>query len=229
MESPRGKQLGKSKIQTINLKRKIKGEQIMEKRNNKKKVIALLIMLSLVLSSGTFAYWASYVEGTSTEATGTLEVGSGDKTETKFDLSNELNSGGLLVPVGQAVNSNKGAVEAIDLSFDVEWVEDEATSQLAGTDSVGEIEVSHEVVIKLDGEVLPKGQNKEIYELINVAYNEANASELTLDAAAETFAFQITMDEPADQAEYNLIANAEISITFSYEILSDSIVTSDVQ
>ena len=31
-----------------------------------KKIIALLIMLSLVLTTGTFAYWASYVQGTKT-------------------------------------------------------------------------------------------------------------------------------------------------------------------
>lgn len=201
-----------------------------ERQNkNRKKVIAFLIMLSLVLTSGSFAYWASYVEGTSTEATSTLEVGSGDKVETRFDLSNEFNSGGLLVPFGQAVNSGAEAVESIDLAFDVQWVEDEATTQMLGVDAVGQIEIAHEVVIKLDGEVLPKGQYKEIYELVNVLYNENNATELTLDADASTFAFQITLDEPADQEEYNLIANAEISITFSYEISTDAIEATDVQ
>ncbi len=197
------------------------------KRNSRKKVIAFLIMLSLVMTSGSFAYWASFVEGTSTEATSTLEVGSGDKVETTFELSNDFNSGGLLVPVGQAVNSGNEAVEAIDLAFDVAWVEDEATSQMLGVDAVGQIEIDHEVVIMLDGEVLPKGQYQEIYELVNVLYNEANASELKLDAAASTFAFQITLDEPANQEEYNLIANAEISVTFSYEISTDAIEATD--
>lgn len=200
-----------------------------ENRKSRKKVIAFLLMLSLVLTSGTFAYWASYVEGTSTEATGTLEVGSGDSVQTRFDLSNALNSGGLLVPVGQAVNSNEGAVEAIDLSFDVEWKEDEATTQLLGVDSVGQIEVEHEVSIVLDGEELSKQDYAHIYALVNVLYNENNKTELTLDAPAETFAFQITLDEPADQAEYNLIANAEISITFSYKINTQNIESTDVE
>ena len=200
-----------------------------KKRNPRKKVIAFLLMLSLVLTSGTFAYWASYVEGTSTEATGTLEVGSGDKVETRFDLSNSYNSGGLLVPEGQAVNSDKGAVEAIDLSFDVQWVEDEETTQMLGVDSVGQIEIEHEVVITLDGEELNRSKYSNIYELVNVLYNENNASELKLDAAAQTFAFQITLDEPADQEEYNLIANAEISVTFSYSINTQDIESTDVQ
>jgi hypothetical protein len=207
-------------------KPKIRGENKM--KNLRKKTIALLITLSLVLSVGTFAYWASNVEGTSEQATGTLEVGSGDIVETRFELTNDLNSGGLLVPVGQAVNSNKGATEAIDLSFDVQWVEDEETSQVLGVDSVGKIVVNHEVTITVNGEALDQEEYANIYALLNVEYNEANASELKLDAAASTFAFQITLDEPTDQAEYNLIANAEISITFSYEISTEDITTTDV-
>jgi hypothetical protein len=199
----------------------------MKKASLRKKVIALLITLSLTLSVGTFAYWANFVEGTSQEATGTLEIGSGDIVETRFDLTNDLNSGRLLVPVGQAVNSNESAVEAIDLSFDVQWVEDEEVTQLLGTNSVGQIEVNHNIDIIVDGEVLSKTTYANIYNLLTVSYNESNASELTLDAAAQTFAFQITMDEPADQVEYNLIANAEVSITFSYEITTENVETTD--
>lgn len=197
--------------------------------NTRKRIIALLIMLAVVVTSGTFAYWANYVEGTSNVATGTLEVGSGDVVETRFDLSNDLNSGGLLVPVGQAVNSNTGAVEAIDLSFDVKWVEDEATTQMLGVESVGQITIDDTVVITLNGEVLDATTYATIYGLINVVYNSGNATELTLDAAPSTFAFQITMDEPADQEDYNLIANAEISVTFTYTIDTADIVSTDVE
>jgi predicted ribosomally synthesized peptide with SipW-like signal peptide len=196
-------------------------------RNTGKKLIAALLMLSLVVTSGTFAYWASYVEGTSTEATGTLEVGSGDIVQTTFVLSNDLNSGGLLVPVGQSVNSNAGAVEAIDLSFDVQWIENEEVTQMLGVGSVGQITVADQVVITSNGVVLDATEAANIYALVNVAYNSSNATELTLDAAAQTFAFQVTLDEPADQAEYNLIANAEISVTFSYEITTENIVSTD--
>lgn len=198
-------------------------------KKNRKRLIALLLMLSLVMTSGTFAYWASYVEGTSTQATGTLEVGSGDKVETRFDLSNEFNSGGLLVPEGQAVNSLEGAVEEIDLAFDIQWVEDEETTQMLGVNSVGQIEISHVVSIVLNGEELDKEVYANIYDLVNVKYNKNNATELTLDAAAETFGFKITLDEPADQEEYNLIANAQISVTFSYVINTDAIESTDVE
>lgn len=204
----------------------------MKKRNerkSRKSVIAFLFLIAFVATTGTFAYWATAVEGTSAEATGTLTVGSGDNVVTTFELGNELNSGGLLVPAHQVINSGKDAVGAIDLSFDIQWLEDEATSQLAGTNSVGQIKVDDKVVIKSNGEVLDREEYANIYALVTVAYNEANPSELTLDAEPSTFAFQVTMDEPANQAEYNLIANAEISVEFSYEIDAEAIVTTDLE
>jgi len=206
-----------------------KRRQEPNQKRNRKTLIAFLFMLAFVLTSGTFAYWATAVEGTSQDAIGTLTVGSGDNVETTFELTNDFDSGGFLVPANQVENSGVGAVGAIDLSFDVQWLEDEATSQLTGTNSIGQIVISHTVVITLDGEVLDSGLNSEIYDLVNVDYNASNATELTLDADAETFAFQITLDEPADQDEYNLIANAEISITFSYGINDAAILTTDNQ
>lgn len=199
-----------------------------KEKRSRKSVIAFLFLLAFVATTGTFAYWATAVEGTSTEATGTLTVGSGDNVVTTFSLGNELNSGGKLVPAHQVINSGEGAVGAIDLSFDVQWLEDESVSQLAGTNSVGQIIVNDLVEIRLNGVLLDREVHANIYALVHVSYDEANPSELTLDAEPSTFAFQLTMDEPADQAEYNMIANAEISVTFSYEINAEAIVTTDL-
>ncbi|QMS85336.1 hypothetical protein [Candidatus Xianfuyuplasma coldseepsis] len=194
----------------------------------KVKIIASLLLVSLVVSAGTFAYWASNVLGTETTSTGTVTVGSGDSVSTTFDLTNAQDSSGLLVPAGQLANSTAGAVGAIDLSWDVQWLEDEVTSQLAGTSSVADITVTSDVVITLGETVLDSTTYANIYALINVTPDAGNATQLTLDAAAETFAFQITMDEPADQAEYDLISTASVAITFTYTIDSADIVTTDV-
>ena len=199
-----------------------------QNKKSRKTIIAFLLMLSLVLTSGTFAYWASYVEGTETSATGTLEIGSGDIAETTFNLKNTENSGGLLVPANQLDNSNEGAVDSIDLTFDIAWNEDEKVSQLDGTYSVGEVEIDHNVLIVVNGEKLDQEKYANIYDLVNVEYSEKNASEMILGNGSETFAFQLTLDEPADQEEYNLIANAKIAVEFFYGIDTESIQTYDI-
>jgi hypothetical protein len=203
-------------------------KQRSKKSNSKKRIIALLVMLSLVLSTGTFAYWASYVEGTSTEAVGTLTVGSGDTVETVFSLTNEINSGGLLVPVGQAVNSNGEAVEYINLAFDIQWLENEETTQLNGTVSSAPINVEYKLVITHNGDILDQEEYSMIYDLINVVSSEFNPAELILDAASKTFTYQVTLNEPSNKEEYNLISNADIAVTFSYSIDTNNINTIDI-
>ncbi len=197
-----------------------------QNKNSRKKVIAILVMLSLVLTTGTFAYWASYVEGTDAEVTETLVVGSGDTIETTFDISDDNTIGGLLVPVGQAVNSSLYAIEEINLSFDVQWYEDEDQTQTYGIDSIGQIVIDHELLIVIDGEELDHDDYSDIYDLVNVLYSEDNATDMYLDNT-DSFSFQITMDEPANQEEYNLIAFAEISVTFSFTIDTDDIESTD--
>ncbi len=195
---------------------------------NRKKLIAFLIMLSLVLTTGTFAYWASNVEGTSEDAVGTLNVGSAGTVTTKFDLSNELNSGGCLVPSNQAINSQKHAVEAIELHYDLAWQEDSSETQVTGTTSVGQVSVSHHVLVFIDEEVLDQELYSNIYKLINVDYSEINPTEMTLDGDTETFNFTVTMDEPTNQIDYNIIAGANISILFQFSIEENLIDTTDI-
>ncbi|MBI9010196.1 MAG: DUF5011 domain-containing protein [Tenericutes bacterium] len=203
------------------------------KNNNKKSktsrriIIAFLIMLAIVLTTGTYAYWATSVEGTSNEALGTLTIGSADGVETKFILSNELNSGGTLVPVGQTKNSNQiDAVESIDLLYNVKWAESSDYTQLEGTSSIGDVKISYNINIENNGEILDHEDYMNVYSLIHVIYGNENPNQLILDAEAKTYSFTVTMEEPSNQVEYNLIKDSEISIVFTFLIIDNNITTS---
>lgn len=193
----------------------------------RKKVIASLLMLSLVLTGGTFAYWASYVEGTSETATGTLTVGYANGVETEFLIKDSLVSGGYLVPTGQTINSELGSVEEINLAYDIRWKEETDTTQVEGTNTSGKISISHSLKIKVNGSELDSNKYPEIFDLINVSYNTSNVTEMTLNGDTETFAFLVTLEEPSNQVEYNLIEGAEISIIFNYRIYDNFITTID--
>ena len=199
-----------------------------KRKTSRKSIIAFLLMLSLVLTSGTFAFWASYVEGAKEYVTGNLTVGSAQGVETTFELSNQLNSGGYLVPSSQVDNSNVGAVDQVDLSYNLQWLEDSDNSQLVGTKSTGKISITHHLIIESNGKVLPSIDFSEIYNLIKVNYDENNPSEMILDSEAELFRFSITMDEPSNQEEYNLIANAKVSVVFNFRIYDNFVETVDM-
>lgn len=191
---------------------------------NRKRVMLFLIMLSLVLSSGTFAYWANFVEGTSSNAVSSLEIGSGKNVQTVFNMENKFNSGGLLVPADQLNNSLEGAVDQINLSYTLRWLEDvEIMSQLDGTTTTGDIHIYHSFTITSDGEELDQETYQYVYDLFHIEYNKYNPTFLTLDGESVDFNFTITMDEPQNQLVYNLVKDSLINIIFTYEIDTDSI------
>ncbi|MGS0971621.1 MAG: hypothetical protein ACVCEJ_00010 [Candidatus Izemoplasmataceae bacterium] len=179
--------------------------------------IGLLVMLAFVVTTGTFAYWASGVNGPTDDTTvGTVTVGEGNAVETSFDLADVTASGGDLVPAAQLSNSPSGSVDSVTVSYEVQWIEDGTTSQLTGTSSTAPITVTW--VVTLEDSNGDEVTDQDVLDLISVNANTGNASELTLDATAQTFSFDITMSEPADQDEYDLIANGNITITFTYSL-----------
>lgn len=195
----------------------------------KKTLLFLLLMISFVFTTGTFAYWASYVEGTTEEAIETLTIGSAEGVDTDFVLSNESNTGGLLVPSNHLLNSGNYAVDSIILGYDIKWIEDEEISQLEGTITTGEIKVTHKLSIQVDGNTINQNEYQNIYDLINVYYYDTNPTMMTLEQPSSSFYFEIKMDEPSNQAEYNLIRESIIIVTFSFDINDSTVKTIDLQ
>jgi hypothetical protein len=193
-----------------------------EKTNmNKKLGIALLLLLALVTTTGTFAYWASAVNGPANEqAVGTITIGSGNAVSTEFVLTGSPDTGGNLVPAAQLVNSPTGSVASVAVSYDIAWNEvidpvDDVT-QLNGTSSTAPIKVTP--VVTLVDSNNNTVTDPSVLALIVVTPDGGNATSLTLGATASTFGFTITMNEPADQAEYNLIASGTVTVTFTFEL-----------
>jgi uncharacterized repeat protein (TIGR02543 family) len=197
----------------------------MQKRNkNRISIVTFLMMISLLLTTGTFAFWASYVEGTNVITNGTVTIGSADSVDTAFTISNETNSLGKLVPENQLQNSNLGAVDIVYFSYDLQWIENELKSQITGNTIVtGDVKVSHIIEIYQDNQLVPFIGNEAVYNLLHVVYNESNPTQMILDAKAETFRYTVTMDEPTNQEQYNLIANSDIVITMSFQIADHTV------
>ncbi len=192
-----------------------------------RKIVGYLLVLSLILTTGTFAYWANYVEGTNNEITETLTVGSAKSVKSRFDIANELHSGGRLVPSNQVENSEANAVAKIDLAYNIAWLEDSNVTQLNGTSTMGLIGISHSLIIVVNGEELDSSVYPKIFELINVNYDVNNKTQLVFKGESETFFFSVTMDEPENQREYLLIRNASITIEFTFSIHDSLIETTN--
>lgn len=170
-------------------------------------VVALLVVIALAVSGFTYAFWAAGVAEASQTAVGTVEVGTGNTVESTVSVGEAVNSQGAnaLVPAGFA---EAGKIVSLTLTFSVSWAS-------TGLDASG---LSSTLTVALTDAV--NSTDDDVLSLFNAAYNGLGDGTYTIvtDDSSVSVVVTITIDEPADQAEYLLIAGEDIELTFSFSV-----------
>lgn len=194
----------------------------MKRKYYRKRIIAFLIVLSITLSGTTFAYWANYVEGTQEQYSSTLQVGYGKGVETVISISpDSYTVPGYLVPQGQVNNSIGLSLESIELNYDLLWKEQQLITQIDGEEILGEIEVEYiiEIITANSVEPLNIEEYQNIYNLVHITPTQDNQNIVALNNQTPTsLSYTVTMDEPNNKTEYELIANSTINIYITFTI-----------
>lgn len=190
---------------------------------SRKLTIIILFVLALIVTAGTYAYWANTINTPENkQTTDTVTVGEGQDVTTSLVLNENTTNGGILVPASQLSNSPTGSIDKVILSDDVSWIENSNTKQLEGTTSTANINVTISVTVTdKDGNDV----TSLVAYLINVTPDINNVSSLILNASAKTFNYDITMSEPANQTEYYAIVNGTITVSFTYSL--GTVITTD--
>lgn len=190
-------------------------------------VIGLLIMLAVITSGFTYAFWAASVAGDDDTALGTINIGKGQQAVTTVNIEDVL-EGKKLVPAGFVVDSGTQTA-SVNLHFSVAWTT--LSTALTGSQSVGDLTITPVVKFSLwNGTAFVEVTNvhplyDQIVDHILVDANVANADEITLGASATTISYAVTLVEPSNVDEYNFFANGKIEITFTFVV--DNVVTSN--
>lgn len=179
-------------------------------------VIGLLIMLALVTSGFTYAYWASSVTGNNNTATGTITIGEGDVVSTAVVVGNEL-SAGELVPAGLSGISQGNPVEYVMLQFSVTWTS--TGSKASGYQGTLGFAASN---IQIDGSAVHAGLVGITFQIggtVTGANFDGNGNtQILADGAAVTVWVKVVLSEPATQAAYNAIAGKDITFTGTFTV-----------
>jgi hypothetical protein len=172
---------------------------------SKKLVIGLLLLLAVVFTTGTFAYWASSVAGDDATTTGTITIGTGNQVTTTVSLGAAVNSQGsdALVPAGFA---ESGKIVSLTLSFDVDW----ASTGLDASGLTGGLAVTYDAAVNTTN-------SDDVKTLFNVSGLTGYTID-TDDATSTTVTITITMNEPSDLAEYELVAGEDVILTFTFTV-----------
>lgn len=182
-------------------------------------VISLLVMLAVITSGFTYAFWASGIAAdTSTNSAGVIQVGQGATVTSEVNITDVSfdQEGKKLVPVGFAgVDPLKQ--ESVTLVFTVDW-------DSLGADASG---LSSLLSVSLTGATNgTPAENAAVLAMINTLFDGAGAgtNEYTIisDGSSVTVSVDVSIDEPADIAAYNMLANKSITLTFSFTVAATS-------
>lgn len=176
-------------------------------------VIGLLVVLAFLVSGFTYAYWAAGIAADSETQVGTISVGTGETVTSTVNVSAATNSQGAndLVPAGFAAS---GKIVSLTLTFTVDW-------DSTGADANN---LTSTLTVALTAAKNPS--NVDVLSLFNAAFNGTGAGNATYtiisDGGNVTVIATITMNEPTNQAQYNLVAGLDIELTFSFSVAAST-------
>ena len=167
--------------------------------------IGLLLMLAVVVTTGTFAYWASSLSADSaTNGDVTVTIGTGAAESSTLTLTAYTsNTGSALVPTG---NGAAGA-DTATWTIPMDWDQDSGT-EFAG--ATGDLTITN-VTYAMTGFT-----SAELEVLFSASIP---VTELTEGAASQNVVLSVVFDtEPTDKAEYDLIKTGTLTITVEFTV-----------
>jgi predicted ribosomally synthesized peptide with SipW-like signal peptide len=172
--------------------------------------IALLVMLAFVVTSGTFAYWASSVQGDTQQQIGqSVTIGTGNEVTTTVSFGALSSQGRTLIPATYA--NGTSTFSSTTFTFPVEW---DADSGEAGSGFLGDL------VVTLSDPTLTGGTLTlaQINAMFTFQVTTAPAT-LTEGAAPVDVIVTVTFaNEPATEAIYNEIESGTLSFNVTFAV-----------
>lgn len=195
----------------------------MRTKSLRKHIISFLIMLSVLVTVSTFAYWTSNVEGSTRDSISTIHVGTASEAKTTLTISpDQSDTLGVLVPQGQLENSiDPFSVDEITLFHNLLWDESQEQTQTDGNVIEGYISMEYSIDIYPDNQEdsLDKEEYSNVYGLLHVEVDSSNSKTIILnDVDTEEMIYSISMEEPNNKTEYDIISQSTIVFTFIYNI-----------
>ncbi|CCV64240.1 hypothetical protein BN85406630 [Alteracholeplasma palmae J233] len=173
----------------------------------KKKIILpiLIITVLLTLTGGAYAYWASTVSGSNSNAESNVTVDQAGVVTTTLNVTAEAQDK-ILVPVGK--EKNGVSVSKVTSSFSILW------SGIGAEGTQGTLTATL-LSVKAGGVEI----DKTLFTLDNLSITKINVG------TGKTVSLDIEFtNEPKDAKEYAKIAGKEITMTIQFSVFSSSII-----
>lgn len=165
--------------------------------------VTILVTLSLLLTTFTWAYWTAGAGAPSAvNSDHTVNVGVGEETTTTI-VANPIENKLQLVPVGRVKDSTK-QTDTLELVFDVKW----NSEKQAANGTSGILNVEH----KLSDQSTIKN-----IDAFNISYTKTSA--ITADSANATKVIvTVKLNEPENKAAYDAVKSGQLLLDFTFAV-----------
>ena len=188
-------------------------------------IITILLVVAFFMTSNTFAYFASGVEGTNTASTSTFGVGFPLYDNHEFVLNDELDTYQYIVALDDLLIDPQNNSD--DVVFGIVWDDQTLFDQYGDQDISADIEVSYELLITQNGKEVNRNVYFKYAQLINIEIDIDNPSTINYNDLAETFEFSVSLSDGFFSNDYSALSRYEISVVVTYTVNEDSIVYND--
>ena len=172
-------------------------------------VIGLLVMLAVITSGFTYAFWANSVAGGASTVGGSIVIGEGEDVTTTFLVTNEDNDTLLpMVPTGYQVALE--STNVVTLTFTVEW--DAVESGADGVESTLTLSAL------TFGGVADFTEQTEYTALFSAVVTGGLSQTITEGIPLEIEVVVTFHTEPATQAIYEDVANANLTLDITFTV-----------
>lgn len=175
-------------------------------------IIAVLLIVSLLMTSGTLAYWSEYVEGTETDITTSFDVGKFPFHSYQFVLDSDVNSYRYKVDVDYLLENRDQNFD--ELIFAV-VLTDERYKDLI---EVFDIEIELELIIQRNGKDVKSNTYKRYSKLFDITLHEDNQDEIMFGESPVEQTIEISLHDGYKDNLYKKLERYEVYIQITFTI-----------
>eukprot|EP01155_Anaeramoeba_flamelloides_P011079 Anaeramoba_flamelloidesa327141_154.p3 GENE.a327141_154~~a327141_154.p3 ORF type:complete len:190 (+),score=16.59 a327141_154:752-1321(+) len=183
----------------------------MKKRNL---VIGLLVTLAVALTGATFAFWASGITGNNDTEAVTIAVGEGEAVTTTVAVTSASSSALPLVPDSRD-DDGTTTVGSVTFTFDVVWAGTSSATDTAG--ATGDLVMTTPVLTGLQSDGLTPLDAPEL-GLFTVTTSYVATPSVTYGSTTQITVTVTFTTEPANQAQYDLVADSDLSLSVTFTV-----------
>jgi len=170
-------------------------------------MLAVLLLLSFVVTSSSLAYWSTYVEASNDTYEQSFQVGSA--LNSNVDLTSNYDANGNAVLGKTIMPGVKKSNDYHDVTLVVTW--DEEASLMWGTVNEGTLNYSYELILSKDGSELSQKNYDKVIKYIHINESELNTSSIT-HGDTEHITYRVEIDRPSNRGVRQLLKKVVIEV-----------------